>query len=65
MSNTGALPEGTAPEIVLEKYRQQVSHLKVFSLSKQADSVESMLEQSGNATELERQIWSLIKQTSN
>jgi voltage-gated potassium channel len=65
MSNTGTLPEGIAPEIVLEKYRQQVSHLKVFSLSKQADSVESMLEKSGNATELERQIWSLIKQTSH
>ena len=65
MSNTGVLPEGIAPEIVFEKYRQQISHLKVFSLSKQSEHVELMLQESGNATELERQIWLLIKQKSN
>jgi hypothetical protein len=65
MSNTGILPEGISPEILLEKYRQQISHLKVFSLSKQAEQVEIILQESGNATELERQIWLLIKQKSN
>jgi voltage-gated potassium channel Kch len=65
MSNTGALPEGMAPEIVFEKYRQQVSHLKVFSLSRQAEHIDLMLQKNGNATELERQIWILVTQKSN
>lgn len=65
MSNNDTLPEDIAPEVIFEKYRQQVSHLKVFSLSKQSVHVDLMLKESGNATELERQIWLLIRQKPN
>ena len=61
---TGVLPDDMAPEIVLEKYRQQVSHLKVFSLSKQFQDMELMLNDSKHTTELERQIWLVIKKSN-
>ena len=65
MSNNDTLPEDIAPEVIFEKYRQQVSHLKVFALSKQAEHVDLMFTEAGNATELEHQIWLLIKQKPN
>ena len=65
MSNNDTLPEDIAPEVIFEKYRQQVSHLKIFALSKQAEHVDLMFTEAGNATELERQIWLLIKQKPN
>ena len=61
---TGALPDDMDPEIVLEKYRQQVSHLKIFSLSKQFQDIELMLNDPDRSTELERQIWILIKKSN-
>ena len=61
---TGALPDDMDPEIVLEKYRQQVSHLKIFSLSKQFQDIELMLNDPNRSTELERQIWILIKKSN-
>ena len=64
MRDTGALPDDMAPEIVLEKYRQQISHLKIFSLSKQAEHVDLMLLEAGNVTDLERQIWLLMRHPS-
>jgi hypothetical protein len=65
MSNTGVLPDGMAPEIVFEKYRQQISHLKVFSLSKQAEHIDVLLLENGRATDLERQIWLLVRQKTS
>lgn len=61
---TGVLPDDMDPEIVLEKYRQQISHLKVFSLSKQFQDIEMMLNDPNCSTELERQIWVLIKKSN-
>jgi hypothetical protein len=51
-------------KIVLEKHRQQVSYLKIFSLSKQFEDVELMLNNANNSTELERQSWILIKKSN-
>lgn len=65
MSNSDTLPEDIAPEVIFEKYRQQVSHLKIFALSKQAEHIDLMFTEAGNATELERQIWLLIKKKPN
>lgn len=63
INTTGNLPDDMDPEIVLEKYRQQVSHLKIFSMSKQFQEIELMLNEPNRSTELERQIWILIKKS--
>ena len=57
--------DGLSPALLLEKYRQHVSQLKVFCLTEQVTQIEPMLQDSKNATELERQIWILINQKSS
>jgi len=56
------LPEGITPEVLLEKYRQQVSHLRVFCLNLQDKQIESLLNDPRQSTPLERELWALIKQ---
>lgn len=65
MSNGGTLPEGVAPEIIFEMYRRQVSHLKVFSLSKHAECLNMMVQEIEHATELEREIWLILNKKLN
>ena len=55
------LPEGITPEVLLEKYRQQVSHLRVFCLNLQDKQIESLLNDPRLSTPLERELWALIK----
>ena len=58
------LPEGLSPEVLLEKYRQQVSHLRVFCLNLQHSEFEAQLTDTVNSTPLERELWELMKNSS-
>jgi len=59
----GQLPEGLSPEVLLEKYRQQVSHLRVFCLNLQNTALEAQLLNPSHSTPLERELWALMKKS--
>jgi voltage-gated potassium channel len=53
--------EGLSPEIVLERYRQQISHLKTLALSNSSTSVDLLMAHRGLTTDAERAIWQILR----
>jgi voltage-gated potassium channel Kch len=52
--------EGLSPDILLERYRQQISHLKTLALGKRSDQIDALMERTDLTTEAERQIWQIL-----
>ena len=52
--------EGLSPDILLERYRQQISHLKTLALGKRSNLVDELMARTDLTTEAERQIWQIL-----
>lgn len=48
--------EGLSPDILLERYRQQNSHLKILALGKRSNPVNVLMNRADLTTEAEREI---------
>jgi voltage-gated potassium channel Kch len=56
--------EGLSPDILLERYRQQISHLKTLALGKSSDPVDWLMARPELSTETEREIWKILRRTT-
>jgi voltage-gated potassium channel Kch len=56
--------EGLSPDILLERYRQQISHLKTLALGKSSNPVDSLMARPDLTTEAEREIWKILRRTT-
>jgi len=52
--------EGLSPDILLERYRQQISQLKTLALGKRSDRIDELIARTDLTTEAERQIWQIL-----
>ena len=59
----GRIPEGMSTEILVEHFRQQLSQMKAFSLAEQAQDIENLLFTEKNSTEIEREVWLLLRKS--
>ena len=58
---TAELTSGLPPEILLEKYRQQVSHLQMLALGPDAVLLDSLVDDADKTTAAERAIWKTLR----
>ena len=56
--------EGLSPDILLERYRQQISHLKTLALGKSSNPVNVLMARPDLTTEAEREIWKILRRTT-
>ncbi len=56
--------EGLSPDILLERYRQQISHLKTLALGKSSNPVDVLMARHDLTTQAEREIWTILRQTT-
>ena len=54
--------KGLPPDILLEKYRQQLSHLQVLALSDDAARLEALIADPLRTTLAEREVWQTLRQ---
>ena len=60
-ATTAELTSGLPPEILLEKYRQQVSHLQMIALGPDAVLLDSLVDDADKTTAAERAIWKTLR----
>ena len=63
INSGGRIPEGMSTEILVEHFRQQLSQMKAFSLAEQAQDIENLLFTEKNSTEIEREVWLLLRKS--
>ena len=63
INSGGRIPEGMSIGILVEHFRQQLSQMKAFSLAEQAQDIENLLFAENNSTEMERQVWLLLRKS--
>ena len=56
--------EGLSPDILLERYRQQISQLKSLALGKSSNPVDKLIARPDLSTEAEREIWKILRRTT-
>jgi voltage-gated potassium channel len=56
--------EGLSPDILLERYRQQISQLKSLALGKSSNPVDKLIARHDLSTEAEREIWKILRRTT-
>lgn len=54
---------GLPPQVLLEKYRQQLSHLQVLALSDEASSLDPWIADPSRTTPAEREVWRTLRET--
>jgi hypothetical protein len=58
------LMSGLPPEILLEKYRQQLSHLQILALSAEAPRLDPWIADPGRTTPAERAVWRTLREAA-
>lgn len=54
--------EGLDPEVMLERYRQQISNLRSMAHGKSASQINTLLTDEAKSTAVEREIWQSLRQ---
>ena len=53
--------EGLDPEVMMERYRQQISALRGMAHGKSADQIDALLRDEAKSTAAERAIWNTLR----
>jgi voltage-gated potassium channel Kch len=54
--------EGLDPEVMMERYRQQISALRAMAHGKSADQIDALLRNEAKSTSAERAIWQTLRE---
>jgi len=54
--------EGLDPEVMMERYRQQISALRSMAHGKSADQIDKLLRNESKSTAAERAIWNTLRE---